>query len=301
MKRFFLWITVCLLLCFPVGALAAGETPAPTASPKAGLIPERIDAGLLNALAWDRVVRYRSLTVRGAGKGVLVDVLAADGEMDSAWYGVNTAYLEEQGLTPGSVQPLLDAAPEGWHSLLLLRADDGVVTGSMMGRGDRVFSQSLPGKVRIACYDLSTGQVTVSGPVKLRQYHSLVKVDPAAGRARALTHTASGLFLLKLLLRIVVSAGLTVLALMPFYDRDRKVYFLLRLAGGVVYFLLVWLLHGVTAYVYPLWVLLLQAALVFGESALVYKKLQPGKMYLTRVYALVAYVPAAILGLWWLC
>jgi len=305
MKRFCIAILLCFLLCFPGLALAEGETPAPsaspTASPKAGLIPEKIDAGVFNALSWDKVVKYRSLTVQGAGESVLVDVLAADGEMDGAWYGVNTAYLEEQGLTRALVQPLLDAAPEGWHSLLLLKTDDGVVTGKMAGRGNRVFRQSLPQKVRIACCDLTTGQVTVSEPLRLRQYHSLVKVNPATGKASSLTDTSSGLFLLKLLLRITVSAGLTVLTLMPFYDQDRRVYFLLRLAGGLVYFLLVWLLHGITAYVYPLWVLLLQAVLVLGETALVYTRLQPGKMYLTRVYALAAYVPAAILGLWWLC
>ncbi len=305
-KRVLLCILVWMFLATSV-ALAAPEgettdTP-PTTSTAKALIPETVDLGRWNDFNPLSYWPWRSLRVLvkgGLQQTAYLDILAADSA--SQWRGVDLDRLQDEGLTRLDIEPLLDAAPEGWSGLMTHVHDSGRIQGKIVsGDGQWYLERSLPEFVRLAIYFPDSGESFCTEPLRLRQYQSLIEWDPTTGQARVLHQTQSGIWRLKLLLRVLAAAGLTLLACMPVLDRGRKGIFALKLGSGLCYMLLVFLFPGWFAPLYVLALVLSQLMLSAAESYCVYRTIADRQLKPTLIYGCISLASSLILGLWWLC
>ena len=305
-KRIVLWVLALLLWASPAALAEPEEETAdtqPTASTVKALIPETVDLGRWNDFNPLNYWPWRSLRVRvkgGLQQTAYLDILTADDA--GQWRGLDNSRLQDEGLTRDAVGPLVAAAPEGWSGMLTHVHDEGRIEGKIVSAdGGWYLERALPETVRLAVYLPESGQSYVTQPLRLRQYQSVVEWDPATGEARVLHQTRSGLWRLKLLLRVLAAAGLTLLACLPVLDQGRRGRFAVKLGSGLCYMLLVFLLPGLFEGFYGLALILVQLLLSAAESYLVYARIAGRRMKPALVYGCASLAASLALGLWWLC
>ncbi len=306
MRKRALLCILAFLLCLAPAALAEPEDETtgtqPTASTVKAIIPETVDLGRWNDFNPLNYWPWRSLRVQikgGLQEPAYLDVLTIDDA--GKWRAIDNERLQAEGLTREAMEPLLDAAPEGWSGILTRVHDGGRTQGKMTASDDGWYlERALPENIRLAIYLPESGKSYCTEPLRLRQYQSVIEWDPATGQARVLHQTQSGLWRLKLLLRILAAAGLTLLACMPVIDRGRRGIFAVKLGSGICYMLLVFLLPSLFEGHYVLALILAQLLLSAGESYLIYAKIAGRQMKPTLVYGCASLAASLALGLWWL-
>ena len=305
-KRILLCVLALLLLASPAALAEPEEGTAdtqPTTSTVKALIPETVDLGRWNDFNPLSYWPWRSLQIRvkgGLQQTAYLDILTIDA--NGQWRGLDRSRLEAEGLIRDAIEPLLAAAPEGWSGMMTHVHDGGRIQGKILSEdGGWYLEQALPETIRLAVYLPESGQSYVTQPLRLRQYQSVVEWDPATGQGRVLHQTRSGLWRMKLLLRVLAAAGLTLLACLPVLDQGRWGIFAVKLGSGICYMLLVFLLPGWFEGFYVLALVLVQLLLSAAESYLVYAHIAGRRLKPALVYGCASLAASLALGLWWLC
>jgi len=307
-RKIGIWLLIFCMLAAPAAmaetTTAVSDTAASTTT-KAALIPETVDVGALNDFKPLEYWPWRSLEIRthGSDQPALVDILVENETLSSPWQGIDDRRLLAEGLMPEEIAPLMALAPQGWGGLLTRQHDQGEIVGSMVWHNHLdgwYFERFLPETLRLAIYLPQKGEGFVTEPLAVRQYNGLIEVDLDTREARVLTNTFSGLWLMKLALRLVIAAGLTILAILPVIDKGRGWIALIKFSSSLFYLLLAVLLPGLFSQNYVLALCLTQLLLSAAEAALVYYMAADKQIKPAIIYGIVSLGVSLVLGIWWM-